>query len=333
MKAFIERAWQDGHIVMWCLWPLKILYAVVTSVRRFLYRCGIKRSYSLDVPVVVVGNLTVGGNGKTPVVVWLARLLKQQGLNVGIISRGYGGEHQIPTVVLPTTSVALCGDEPMLIVNQTGCLMAVGRDRVATGRLLIDAAKSQGKPIDIIISDDGLQHYRLKRQMEVIVIDGKRRFGNNHLLPMGPMREGKWRSEHATLVINNGGDCHYNEESMTLEPSELRIVASNEVIELDAVKQYEVVAMAGIGYPQRFFDTVSDLNISMTRQVSFSDHQPYTAEMLTDLVNDKQCLLMTEKDAVKCQHFAGQHWVYVPVVAKLTLAAKQKIVERLKEIL
>lgn len=333
MKKFIEKAWQEGHLAMWLFWPLKVLYSVVTSLRRGLYRVGLKRSYALEVPVVIVGNLTVGGNGKTPVVVWLAKLLEQQGLTVGIISRGYGGDHQAPTLVEHDTPATLCGDEPKLIINQTGCLMAVGRDRVATGELLIVHAKEQGKALDIIISDDGLQHYRLKRQMEIIVIDGLRRFGNNHLLPMGPMREGKWRAENATLVINNGGASGFNEELMTLKPSGLRLVKDNCEINTEIVLQKDIVAMAGIGYPQRFFDTLAKMNITTTKEVPFNDHQAYNQKMLGGLVNHEQWLLMTEKDAVKCHDFAQDNWAYVPVNAELTPAATQKILERLKEIL
>jgi len=333
MKGFIENAWQHGHILMWLLWPLKILYALVTAIRRTLYRLRLKPSYALDVPVVIVGNLTVGGNGKTPVVVWLAKLFSQQGLTVGIISRGYGGENQAQMLVDPQTPATLCGDEPKLIVNHTGCMMAVGRDRVAAAKLLIQSAKEQGQPIDIIVSDDGLQHYRLRRQMEVIVIDGHRRFGNHHLLPMGPMREGKWRSDGATLIINNGGASAFNEELMTLVPNELRYVATNQVVETSLVQQQALVAMAGIGYPQRFFDTLAKLGINTEKEIAFSDHQSFDQQMLSRLTSEQQWLIMTEKDAVKCQHFAHSTWVYVPVDAELSLTAKQKILDRLKEIL
>jgi len=266
-------------------------------------------------------------------VVWLARLLNQQGLNVGIISRGYGGTHQQPMLVNVDTQASECGDEPKLIVAQTHCLMAVGQDRVAAADLLIAHAKTCGRKLDIIVSDDGLQHYRLKRAMEVVVIDGIRRFGNGHLLPMGPMREGEWRSQTATLIINNGGASGFNEEGMVLVPEPLRLVGSNEVIPLCQIEQTECVAMAGIGYPQRFFDTLEAMGIPCVKQHSFADHQAFTPSMLNGLASDQQFLFMTEKDAVKCQHFAQDNWVYVPVEAKLTLAAKQKILDRLKEIL
>lgn len=333
MKSFIENAWQHGHVLMWLLWPLKLIYAGITALRRLMYRLGIKRKVVLDVPVIVVGNLTVGGNGKTPVVVWLTKLLQQQGYNVGIISRGYGGENQGEMLVDNHSDPRLCGDEPKLIVNQTNALMAVGRDRVATGQLLIAHGIDLDRPIDIIISDDGLQHYRLARQMEVVVIDGARRFGNNHLLPMGPMREGQWRAKDATLVINNGGACAFNEELMTLEPSAWRYVESNSEFDKVLLAQKEVVAMAGIGYPSRFFDTLATQKIPLTATKAFNDHQPYNQDMLAPLVRHDQWLVMTEKDAVKCQSFAQDNWLYVPVTAKLTLAAQQKILDRLKEIL
>lgn len=333
MKAFIERAWQHGHPLMWLLAPLSALYWFITTIRRVCYRLGIKKSYSLNVPVIVVGNLTVGGNGKTPVVVWLAKLLQSQGLTVGIISRGYGGSATESMIVDTLTDTAICGDEPKLIVNQTQCLMAVGRDRVATGELLISTAGQRNQALDIIISDDGLQHYRLKRDIEIVVVDGLRRFGNNLLLPMGPMREGQWRANDATLIINNGGDSQHNEELMTLAPQCARYVDGNAEINNNLLTTTPLVACAGIGYPQRFFDTLSTLGYNTVAEHGFADHQPYTNEMLAPLVNDDQLLIMTEKDAVKCQSFAKHNWIYLPVEAQLTNRAQQKILARLKEIL
>lgn len=332
IKTFIERAWQQGHLLMWLLLPLRLLYGFITSCRRMSYRLGIKRTVSLDVPVIVVGNITVGGNGKTPVVIWLAHLLQQHGLHVGIISRGYGGTATDMMVVDNNSEASICGDEPTLIVKQTGCLMAVGRDRVAVGRLLLAHAKKLNKPLDIIISDDGLQHYRLARDMEIVVIDGLRRFGNNHLLPMGPLREGLWRLKTVDLLINNGATGRYNEEHMNLEPQGIRRVDNNDLVDNSHFDDKDVIAMAGIGYPQRFFDTLKELGIDVSKQHAFEDHQAFNLAALQTLTNHDEVLLMTEKDAVKCQGFAPSNWFYLPVSAKLTLAAKQKILEKLKEI-
>jgi len=332
MRAFIERAWRDGHVLMWLLAPLSLLYWLITACRRQGYRLGWLPSVKLPIPVVVVGNITVGGNGKTPVVIWLAHYLKEQGLRVGIISRGYGGSATKATLVTPQTPVTLSGDEPKLIVANTGCLMAIGSDRIAAAQLIIAAGKTNGTPLDIIISDDGLQHYRLQRDIEIAVVDGQRRFGNGKLLPMGPLRERTSRLQDVDLIICNGGQSQANEESLTLLPSAAIELSTGQSVANDYFANKEVVAMAGIGHPPRFFDTLDKLAINTVQQISFADHQAYHQQQLTALTPNGQCLLMTEKDAVKCQAFAQDNWYYLPVTAQVTSAAKQKILNKLKEV-
>lgn len=334
MKAFIERSWQKFHPVMLVFLPLTVLYWAVTAIRRFCYRVGIKKSHQLSVPIVIVGNLTVGGNGKTPVVVWLVTLLQKLGYSVGVISRGYGGSNQAIVLVAQDTPSAVCGDEPRLIVNQTDALMAVGRDRVAAAQYLIEHANSQGKDLDVIVSDDGLQHYRLHRDAEIIVIDGQRRFGNGCLLPMGPNREGQWRMQNAMLKICNGGTARADEALMMLKPLQWRSVMTNEIVHVDLTKE-KTIAIAGIGYPQRFFDTVAALGITTENNVSFADHQHFSADDLVALVSESQWLLMTEKDAVKCREFAQEHWCYLPVEAcfgEQDSVIEQTIKDKLEEI-
>jgi len=332
MKAFIERAWQQGHAVMWLLSPLTLLYWLVTAFRRSAYRCGLFRSVKLPIPVIVVGNITVGGNGKTPVVIWLAKLLAKQGKRVGIISRGYGGSATEATLVESTTPVTITGDEPKLIVANTGCLMAIGSDRIAAAQLIIAQANADGAPLDIIISDDGLQHYRLQRDVEIAVVDGMRRFGNGKLIPMGPLREPTSRLNAVDLVVCNGGQPLANEESLTLVPGAAVQLSTGQTMSANYFEQQQVIAMAGIGHPPRFFETLSKLNIATVQQIGFADHQAYTPSQLAALTTDSQCLLMTEKDAVKCQGFAQDNWYYLPVTAEVSLGATQKIFNKLKEI-
>ncbi|NRA70483.1 MAG: tetraacyldisaccharide 4'-kinase [Gammaproteobacteria bacterium] len=332
MRRFIEKSWQQGHPVLWLLSPLMLLYALITAVRRFCYRCGIFRQVKLPVPVVIVGNITVGGNGKTPMVVWLAQHLTQQGYHVGIISRGYGGSATEAILVDNTTSVALTGDEPKLIVAKTSCLMAIGRDRIAAAHLILAKAKSSNNPLDVIISDDGLQHYRLARDFEIAVVDGVRRLGNRKLLPMGPLRESPSRLKSVDLIICNGHASHYNEQSMTLVPDNIIRLHDNKIISVEDFCTKQVVAMAGIGYPQRFFDTLTTLNIPLIAQIPFADHQAFEFEQLARLVTEQQCLIMTEKDAVKCQDFVQKNWYYLPVTAEITLVAKELIFKKIKEL-
>ena len=336
MKSFIERAWQHGHILMWLLWPLMILYWMVIRLRKFAYRVGLLSSVKLPLPVIIVGNITVGGNGKTPMVVWLAENLTEQGYHVGIISRGYGGSAQGVMLVDNTTPVALSGDEPKLIVRKTGCLMAIGRDRIAAAQLVIDTAMRIDKPLDVIISDDGLQHYRLRRDIEIAIVDGARRFGNGKLLPMGPLRETQSRLSEVDIVIcnggaRNGGSSNFNEESLTLVPGAIVQISGGKEFVSDHFNNKEVVAMAGIGYPQRFFDTLAAIGIKTVDEIPFADHQAFEVEQLKRLTAKGQCLLMTEKDAVKCQDFAKDNWYYLPVTAEITPAAKEKIFNKLKE--
>lgn len=335
MKDFIEKSWQKHHPLMWLTLPLVLLYWVITAIRRWCYRLGIKETITLAVPVIVVGNLTVGGNGKTPVVVWLVKLLQSLNYNVGVISRGYGGNNESELLVTSLSDPKVCGDEPKLIVNSTNCLLAVGRNRVKTAQLLIEQAKLNNTPLDFIVSDDGLQHYRLGRAGEIVVIDGKRRFGNNHLLPMGPNREGQWRLNNSLMVINNGGqalnESHANEKLMLLKPLGFKRVIDHQPIN-ETFQHLDVIAMAGIGYPQRFFDALADLNITVKKQHAFDDHQAYDAQTLKDLTTDNQWLLMTEKDAVKCVDFAQDNWCYLPVEAQIDSHATDQLIQKLKEI-
>ena len=331
----IEQVWFNDHQAKYwllpLLWPFSLLFCFISALRRAFYRIGIFKPIALDKPVIVVGNISVGGNGKTPMVLWLINHYQQLGLKVGVISRGYGGKAEAyPLLLDENTSTAQAGDEAVMIYQRTQVALAVGSDRVASAKLLI------AKGCDIIISDDGLQHYRLARDSELIIIDGQRGFGNQYLLPAGPLREGLWRLNQADHVIINGESSPcvqrilttqaINATTMQLKVSYVCNLKTNEKLTVqDFAKQYaQVNAVAGIGAPQRFFDTLTAQQITLVQTKSFNDHHCYQAKELA-LLGDKLPLLMTEKDAVKCRGFAQDHWWYLAVDAKITPELKLNI--------
>ncbi|MBJ4954613.1 tetraacyldisaccharide 4'-kinase [Salmonella enterica subsp. enterica serovar Goldcoast] len=308
----IARIW-SGESPLWrLLLPLSWLYGLVSGGIRLCYKLGLKRAWRAPVPVVVVGNLTAGGNGKTPVVIWLVEQLQQRGIRVGVVSRGYGGKAATyPLLLTVDTTTAEAGDEPVLIFQRTGVPVAVSPVRS-------DAVKAilAHHDVQIIVTDDGLQHYRLARDVEIVVIDGVRRFGNGWWLPAGPMREraGRLKSVDATIV--NGGVARPGEIPMHLEPGlavNLRTGERRDVAQLP-----NIVAMAGIGHPPRFFATLEACGARPQKCIALADHQSLTYSDVSALVAEGQTLVMTEKDAVKCRTFADDNWWYLPVDAHLS---------------
>ncbi len=308
----IARIW-SGESPLWrLLLPLSWLYGLVSGGIRLCYKLGLKRAWRAPVPVVVVGNLTAGGNGKTPVVIWLVEQLQQRGIRVGVVSRGYGGKAATyPLLLTADTTTAEAGDEPVLIFQRTGVPVAVSPVRS-------DAVKAilAHHDVQIIVTDDGLQHYRLARDVEIVVIDGVRRFGNGWWLPAGPMREraGRLKSVDATIV--NGGVARPGEIPMHLEPGlavNLRTGERRDVAQLP-----DIVAMAGIGHPPRFFATLEACGARPQKCVALADHQSLTYSDVSALVAEGQTLVMTEKDAVKCRAFSDDNWWYLPVDAHLS---------------
>ncbi|MBY5993876.1 tetraacyldisaccharide 4'-kinase [Ferrimonas balearica] len=324
MSQALERAWQQGHPALYLLAPLTGLFALISGLRRWAYRRGWLKAETLPAPVVVVGNISVGGNGKTPTVLYLVELLKRAGYRPGIISRGYGGKApHYPLAVTPETPAAQSGDEPALMAQRSGVPVAVGPDRVAAARLLIDRGD-----VDILVSDDGMQHYRLARDLEIAVVDGQRRFGNGHLLPMGPLRESPARLSRCAMVICNGAEAQSGEWAMTLVPDQWQRVDGSG----SESPAEPLVAMAGIGHPPRFFDTLKGLGLSLSACHGFADHQAYEADTLAALTPDGSALVMTEKDAVKCRAFARPNWYYLPVTASLGTDFDTEFLRQLKEI-
>ncbi|ATG00504.1 tetraacyldisaccharide 4'-kinase [Lelliottia amnigena] len=308
----IARIW-SGESPLWLLLlPLSWLYGLVSGLIRLCYRIGIKRAWHAPVPVVVVGNLTAGGNGKTPVVIWLVEQLAQRGIRAGVVSRGYGGKaERYPLLLTSHTTTEQAGDEPVLIFQRTGAPVAVSPKRSEAVQALLAAY-----PVDIIITDDGLQHYALARDKEIVVIDGVRRFGNGWWLPAGPMRERASRLRTVDAVIVNGGEALPGEIPMRLMPSEAVNLLNGE--RRDVSQLPALVAMAGIGHPPRFFATLEQCGAQLEARVPLADHQALSLADVDPLVTVNQNLIMTEKDAVKCRAFAKSNWWYLPVDAELS---------------
>lgn len=312
--SWLEKEWYRASPWQFILAPLSLLFLVLSSLRRAAYRLGWLRSERLPVPVIVVGNISVGGTGKTPLVLWLIRFLQQQGMHPGIVSRGYGGSSAAPRPALADSDAASVGDEPVLLASRSGCPVWVGRDRVATGRALLEAHPE----CDIIVSDDGLQHYRLRREVEIVVVDGQRRFGNGHLLPAGPLREGTGRLRGVDAVVVNGGgmlDLPVAQFGMRLHGSSLRNLLSGEVLEAGALAGKNIHAVAGIGHPRRFFDHLRGLGLEFEAH-AFPDHYAYRPGDLG--WTDADAVIMTEKDAVKCTGFASERYWGLAVEAEVS---------------
>jgi len=302
----LQQHWYRLTPLHLLLYPLSLIFRLIAALRRALFRLGLFASVKLPVPVIVVGNITVGGTGKTPLTLWLVQQLITAGWHPAIISRGYRSEGDTAAreVSLEDDANAV-GDEPLLMARRALCPVWIGRDRPAVAHALLQAHPE----CDVIISDDGLQHYRLQRDIEIAVVDGARRFGNGLLLPAGPLREPVSRLREVDAVVVNGGPAddrdgipmslHGISFRNLLDPSQMRSAAD--------FSGMKVHAIAGIGHPERFFRHLQQLGLQPSTQ-AFPDHHSYTAAELD--LQDADAILMTEKDAVKCAAFAtGRHWV------------------------
>ncbi len=306
----LQQVWYGGRRVPWLLRALAALYAPAAGLRRGLYAARLLPRARLPVPVIVVGNISVGGTGKTPLTIALIEGLRARGFNPGVISRGYGGSATGPLLVDANSDPRIAGDEACLIAQVTQVPVAVGHDRALAGRTLLEAARC-----DVLVADDGLQHYKLCRDVEICVIDGERRFGNGRLLPAGPLREPASRAGAFAFRVCNGGVAQPGEVAMTLHvdvavalsgPPQQRKLA-------DWVGQ-RVHAVAGIGNPARFFAGLRAAGLDVIEH-GFADHFVYARADLD--FGDALPVLMTEKDAVKCVAFADARCWRVPVRAEL----------------
>lgn len=307
----LQRAWYEGHSALALLSPLEALYRRVIKAKRERYLSGEYDSYRAPLPVVVVGNITVGGTGKTPMILWLIEHCRKLGLKVGVVSRGYGASPpSYPWYVEAEQAAAEAGDEPLLIVQRTGVPLVIDPDRARAVRALLER-----EPLDLILSDDGLQHYRLARDLELVLIDAARGLGNGRCLPAGPLREPAERLQSADAVLYNGAladsEAGY---AFALQPSCLTELISEAVWPLDHFPPGQRLhAVAGIGNPHRFFTTLEALHWRPIPH-PFADHANYSLEQLD--FSPALPVVMTEKDAVKCRAFALPGWCYLQVQAE-----------------
>ena len=311
VHSWLNSIWYDRAAPPWWMVPLSLTYGAVSGSRRFLYVHRLRKASRISCPVVVVGNVSVGGTGKTPLVCWLVAHLTERGYKPGIVTRGYGGSSREVRRITPDDDPLVVGDESILLARRTGAPVAIGRDRPAAAQLLA------GDGCNVIVSDDGLQHYALARDCEVVVIDGDRRFGNGWLLPAGPLRETRSRLSVANAIVVNGGRALLEGAlSMRLEAKTAVALSGGRILPLKDFAGGQVHAVAGIGNPGRFFQLLESFGLSVVPH-AFADHHPFSAQDL-DLPGDLP-ILMTEKDAVRCAAFANDRLACVPVTAQFSL--------------
>ena len=324
-RRLLESIWYEGHWLSYPLLPLSWLYCVAVRLRRLAYLRSWLASHRLPLPVVVVGNLTVGGTGKTPLVLWLTGFLRGQGYRPGIVTRGYGGAGtEWPRRVRKDSDPFEVGDEPVLLARRSGCPVVAGPDRVAAGEMLVASGEC-----DIIVSDDGLQHYRLQRDLEILVVDASRGFGNGRCLPAGPLREPVARHRAVDLRVCTGGPCP-GAQVMRLVPQRLVNLRNGEVTRsLGELRRQRVTAVAGIGNPDRFFELLRDSGLHVDER-PYPDHHPFSRE---DTVSwPPGPVIMTEKDAVKCTGLARENFWYLPVESRLESGFDRLLLDKLKGI-
>jgi tetraacyldisaccharide 4'-kinase len=342
LETFFARTWSRRDAAARALLPFSWLFGALSGLRRALYRRGVCKSERLPVPVVVVGNIFVGGTGKTPFTIWLVQHLRALGFHPGVISRGYGGAAHAPRLVDVSATADQVGDEPLLIAHRAGCPVMVARDRVAAGRALLAAHPE----IDVLIADDGLQHYRLARDVEIVLFDG-RGIGNGWLLPAGPLREPATRRRDFTVVNGSHDDAARIAESYRMQLLGVlaeQLMSSAEpgghahtralksfAVTVSGFSPARIVAAAGIGNPGRFFATLRACDIRFT-EFPLPDHYDFADNPFADLPAD--VILITEKDAVKCRQNGALRndpriWV-VPVTAQIDTALADRIVEKLR---
>ncbi len=327
LERRVERLWYGESALAPLLLPFAWLFGLVVAIRRAAYRSGLLRRERVGVPVVVVGNITAGGAGKTPLVAWLVGRLAREGRRVGVVSRGYGGtEGRRPIMVAGDSDPGSVGDEPVLLARQTSAPVCVCRDRVAAARRLIDDAN-----VDLIVCDDGLQHYRLDRDIEIAVVDGVRGLGNGHLLPAGPLREPAGRLDQVDFLFLNGGNASVgrrpSDMRFELRPRPARRLRDGAERGLEAFAGRRVWAVAGIGNPGRFARMLRAADIE-PELVDVPDHGTVSLRALRDA--EPWPILMTAKDAVKYPPDDVDDAWCVPVDLELPASDESALLKRLR---
>lgn len=342
LTRFFNSIWYGqsfaGQFVSRLFWPLSLLFSLLSQRRRNAYVAGQSPAYHASVPVIVVGNISVGGTGKSPVTIWLVEQLRSRGYQPGVVSRGYGGSAaRYPYLVNETDSANVVGDEPLMIHLRTGVPVMVDPDRARAVQALLEET-----PVDVVISDDGLQHYPLSRTVELVVVDGKRGFGNGRLLPMGPLRESLDRIGEVDAVIVNcdsgaastsqvldqvkklNSECF----KMSIKPGHLEPLNGDSAQQMASEDIQQMESVSGIGNPSRFYSTLDQLGISHNPN-SFDDHHDYSESDLEQFQG--RFIVTTEKDAVKLRRFGRLRGAYLPISAQLENGLIDVIIERLND--
>lgn len=318
---WIHRVWYQKAAWGWVLMPLSALYWLALRIRSALFSLGIFRSHKAQVPVIVVGNITAGGTGKTPTVIWLVNALRVKGYRPGIVSRGYGGSHSGSSMRVDLDSDAsVVGDEPVLLARRGHCPVAVDSDRVRAAAMLVDDG------VDVIVADDGLQHLRLQRDCELCVIDGERGLGNRRLLPAGPLREPASRLERVDEVLINGENDRAAGLTFELRATDACRLNGSLARPLEGFRDTTVHAVAGIGNPKRFFDLLRGHGIEVIEH-EFSDHAAISLSELE--FGDTFDVFMTEKDAVKLDRNLSDKYWHVPVDFYMATEQSDALIERI----
>ena len=309
-KTFVDRVWYSKNTLSLLLLPISWIYIIIVKIRSVLYRVGIIPISKINVPIIVVGNITAGGTGKTPLVIWLANYFKNKGFLPGIISRGYGGKYLSNIEFVHSNSdPLLVGDEPLIIAKKCNCPVAVAKKRVRAAKELVSKYNC-----NIIISDDGMQHYSLGRDIEIAVIDGQRRLGNGYCLPAGPLREPKNKLLNIDLIVSKY-TSQISEYTMEYIYQDLISLAKPaKTISLSELRDMKVHVITGIDNPENFFSYLQTHKLELIIH-QFPDHHIYEEHEV--VFNDDLPIIMTEKDAVKCARYSNNNHWYIPIVAKL----------------
>lgn len=328
MASSIESFWYSKSWLKWLFLPLSIPFLIIVWLKRQGYQLGIFPSNQFKVPVLVVGNLTVGGTGKTPFISYLASKLSQQGIRIGVVSRGYLSKAPAyPHLVTESDSVSDVGDEAFMLFNQLALPMVIDANRSRAVTRLTEQFE-----LDLIISDDGLQHYKMGRRFECLLVDSTREFGNGLCLPFGPLREPVSRKHSVDFVIQNGGEDFVSSIAdirgpkiiMKIVTRGLIHIKSGEKVSLSNLKERRINAVCGIGNPSRFFHSLATL-CKEINPIVFADHYAYAEKDFEDLSDD--IIVMTEKDAVKCRSFAKDNWYYLQVGASIEAKWAQQLTQ------
>ena len=323
-SSMVVDAWYNKSLWLYLLTPFSLIYSFVASRRRRKFLSGKRNSWKPDTPIIIVGNITIGGTGKTPLVKYIANELRDLGYKPGIVSRGYGGNYSGTHEVNSTSTYKETGDEAQ-ILSKLNLPFYLDRNRPRAVKSLVE-----NNDCDVVIADDGLQHYQLGRDIEIVVIDGARRLGNASCFPAGPLRESSARLKSVDFIVNNGGPTSEGENLMTISPANFVHLNSNKSYSVNSWPMHnQVHAVAGLGNPGRFFDTLTRLGFEVIRH-SFPDHHKFNQKDLYFL--DNLPIIMTEKDASKCKHFGNTKIWYLTIEAELPNEFIAEIDKKLKSI-